>query len=114
MNSSILEDVKKLLGLHPEIKDFDTDIKIGINSAFMTLAQLGVVDDNYAIQDAGDIWADVKNTGKNAEVIKSYVYLKVRLFFDPPGNSFLVEAIKNQIGEMEWRMRENVTLKGVE
>ena len=111
MHSSILEDIKKLLGLHPEIEDFDTDIKIGINSAFMTLAQLGVMDDNYAIQDAGDIWSDIKNTDKNSEVIKSDIYLKVRLFFDPPGNSFLVEAIKNQIQEMEWRMRENVTLK---
>lgn len=101
---SILTSIKKLLGPEESYDHFDTDIIIHINSALMVLNQLGVGPvDGFSISDKEAVWTDFVPE-KNIEAVKTYVYLKVRLIFDPPQSSFLVAAIEKQITELEWRL----------
>lgn len=101
---SILTSIKKLLGPEESYDHFDTDIIIHINSALMVLNQLGVGPaEGFSISDKEAVWTDFVPE-KNVEAVKTYVYLKVRLIFDPPQSSFLVAAIEKQITELEWRL----------
>ena len=102
---SILSSIKKLLGIADEYTVFDSDIIMHINSVFFVLNQLGVgPPDGFSIQDKTAVWDDFIPCGANLEAVKSYVYLKVRLLFDPPQSSALTEAIDRQISEFEWRL----------
>ena len=102
---SILTSIKKLLGVSDEYKHFDTDIIIYINSAFSTLTQLGVgPEEGFSITDASTTWSDYLYGDSRLEFVKTYVYLKVRLSFDPPSSSAAIEAINRQISELEWRI----------
>lgn len=101
---SILTSVKKVLGIESSYTHFDEDIIIHINSAFFILNQLGVgSEEPFTIEDESATWRDFVS-GKELELVRSYVYLRVRLLFDPPTNSFAVDAIKKQIEEFEWRL----------
>lgn len=105
MNESILTTVKKLLGVPENYEHFDTDIIIHINSVFMILNQLGVgPSDGFSISDKTSVWSDFVSDNKKFEAIKSYVYMKVRLLFDPPTNSSVMECMNRIINEMEWRL----------
>ena len=101
--TSILTSIKKLLGPTEDDTSFDTDIIIHINTALFRLNQLGVgPSEGYFITDKEQAWADFLGAErKDLEAVKTYVYLKVRLVFDPPQMSHLVEAIKSQITELE-------------
>ena len=102
---SILTSIKKLLGIDETYEHFDGDIIIFINSALMSLNQLGIgPSTGFTISGKEDLWSDFIGIRKDLESVKTYVYLKTRLTFDPPQNSFLVEAIKNQLTELEWRL----------
>ena len=102
---SILTSVKKMLGIPEEYEHFDMDIIMHINSVLMILTQLGVgPEEGFAIADKSDKWCDFIGEGKLVELVKSYVYLKVRLIFDPPQSSSVIEAINRQISEFEWRI----------
>ena len=106
MLPSILNTIKKMLGIDVSLDVFDTDIITHINSAFMTLKQLGVGPEvGFHIENDSEIWSDFIDESRYNEV-KTYVYLRVRLLFDPPGTSFHITAIKEQIQELEWRIRE--------
>lgn len=100
---SILTSIKKLLGITEACTDFDTDIIMHINTVFMTLNQLGIGKDGFQIEDSSFVWSDFIETDKLAAT-KSYVHLRVKLLFDPPLNSAIVEAIKESIRELEWRL----------
>lgn len=101
---SILESIKKLLGIPEEYTQFDQDILMHINTAMLSLKQLGVgPEGGYAVSNASDTWRSFCGS-KSIEAVRSYVYLKVRLLFDPPTSSALIEAIKAQIAELEWRL----------
>lgn len=103
MNESVLTSVKKLLGLAEEYTPFDEDILVHINSVFMNLRQLGVTSSDVYIMDSSTKWPDVISDIENLALVKSYVYLKVRLIFDPPASN--VEASYTRaIQEMEWRL----------
>ena len=105
MDDSILNDIKKLLGFDPDYTAFDTDIMIHINSTIMGLEQLGVGNNNYQISSKDDTWGNyLAGTNINLEAVKSFIYLKVRLIFDPPATSFTIEAYQKQIAEYEWRL----------
>lgn len=109
MENSILNSTKKLLGLDPNYKVFDLDILSHINSAMMTLSQLGIISNaGYMVVDETDEWSDVVTTEANVSAIRTYVYLKVKYVFDPPNNSFGLDAIKKQMDELEWRMNVQV------
>lgn len=107
--SSILLTVKKMLGIAEEYTAFDIDLIVNINSVFLTLNQLGVGPKTpYQIEGADETWSDFLGDQKNGEYavvgVPTYVYLKTRLLFDPPTNSFLVDAVKKQCEEFEWRL----------
>lgn len=101
---SILLSIKKLLGIMPDYTQFDDDIIIHINTAFATLNQLGVgPSEGFMIEDRFAEWQEY-TTSKNLTMIKTYIYLKVRLLFDPPTSTALIESINRTISELEWRI----------
>lgn len=103
--NSILNSIKKLLGIGPDYTEFDTDIILHINSVFMILNQMGVgPEKGFRINDATEKWSDYMIDEDNIESVKSYVYLKVKIMFDPPLNSTVMEAHKQMITELEWRL----------
>lgn len=115
MNDSILQSIKKLLGLDITYTDFDQDIIIHINSVFMILRQLGVgPEEGYKITSLANVWSEFTSDDIFIESVKSYVYLKVRMLFDPPTNSALITAIQSQISELEWRLCEVSLEKKIE
>ena len=104
MLPSILNTIKAMLNVDDSFNAFDTDIITHINSAFMTLKQLGVgPETGFHIDDHTKNWSEYIDESRYNDV-KTYVYLRVRLLFDPPGTSFHMEAIKEQIRELEWRL----------
>lgn len=104
-NEYILESVKKVLGIDTDYDVFDQDILMHINSAFATLNQLGIGPVNgFMIEDDVATWNDFTGGDPRFNSVKSYVYLKVRYVFDPPSNSFTLDAMKEQIQEHEWRL----------
>lgn len=102
---SILTSVKKLLGIAEEYDTFDTDIIIHINSVFMILTQLGVgPKEGFSISDASSSWSEFISDGPKMEAVKSYMYAKVRLLFDPPSSSTVMQSLNSIISELEWRL----------
>lgn len=109
---SILNETKHNLGLDPSYTVFDVGIIMHINSTFATLEQLGVgPEGGYAISDATPTWESFIGTDKRLNSVKTYVYLCVRLLFDPPSTSYLITAMEKQKQEFEWRL--NVTREEV-
>lgn len=114
METSILTSTKKVLGLAPDYTAFDEDVIMYINSAFGTLFQLGVgPTDAFVIEDDTTTWADFVTAEATVPVsvgqlslIRTYIFLKVGMLFDPPGTSYLIEAKNKQIAEYEWRLSE--------
>lgn len=105
INGEILLTIKKGLSVPDEYDYFNDELITHINSVFSTLTQLGVgPEEGFTIETGEEKWSDYCDLGKNLEMIKSYMILKVRLMFDPPSNSFLVSAIEKQITEYEWRI----------
>lgn len=105
MNESILTSIKKLLGMTEEYTHFDTDVIIHINTVFMTLNQLGVgPSTGFRIEDKSTTWDDYIKNEDDLEAIKTYIYLKVKLVFDPPLSSSIMQTINQAITELEWRL----------
>ena len=106
---SILTSIKKLLGITEEYEHFDMDLIIHINSVFMILKQLGVgPEEGFSITGKTETWNDYLSDPSKIELVKSYIYLKVKLIFDPPLGSAVMEAINRQISEFEWRLKQIV------
>ena len=102
---SILTSIKKLLGIQEDYEHFDADIIMHINSVFMILTQLGVGPSaGFTIEDKTSTWTDFVSDTTKVEAVKSYIYLKVRLLFDPPASSAVIESINRMISEYEWRL----------
>lgn len=103
--SSILTSVKKTLGLDESYEVFDVDILMHINSVFSTLNQLGIGPaDGFSIEDSTVEWDAFLDGDARLNSVKSYVYLRVRLLFDPPTTSFLIDSQRRQVEELEWRL----------
>lgn len=116
---SILTSIKKLLGIAETYTHFDTDIIIHINSALFRLRTLGVgptedgVEANallnpkpFKIEDKTKTWSDLIGDRDDLESIKTYVYLRVKMIFDPPQTSFTIKSYENRISELEWFIKE--------
>lgn len=102
---SILTSIKKLLGIEDADEYFDTDIIIHINSTFMTLTQLGVGPSiGFIIINKDAVWTNFVEDPIKLAAVKSYIYLKVKLIFDPPSSSFVLDSMNKQIIEYEWRL----------
>lgn len=108
-SESILTSIKKLIGMTEDYDAFDTDIIIHINSVFMILNQLGVGPSKpFRIIDKNDLWAEfLSEDDKNFDAVKTYVYLKTKIVFDPPSSSIIMQAMKEAINELEWRLNDN-------
>ena len=105
MENSILTSTKKVLGLAEDYTAFDEDVLQFINGALSTAEQAGAgLSDIFFISSADTTWDDLGLDPKNLQMLKNYVYLKARLLFDPPTTSFVLDAMKQQIQELEWRM----------
>lgn len=105
METSILTSIKKLLGVAEDYTEFDEDIMTNINSVFLNLTQLGVgPEEGFMIKDDTAEWKDFINDSIQLQAVKTYVYLKVKLLFDPPLSSSVTESINRMIAELEWRL----------
>lgn len=102
---SVLVSIKKLLGIPEEYEQFDADIKMHINSTIVTLRQLGVlVPEGFKVIDKNTLWTGYISDIYLVEYVKEYIYLKVRLTFDPPASSIVTDSINQKIKELEWRI----------
>ena len=111
MADSILNTIKKMLGLGADYTVFDIDIMVHINSAFMVLHQLGVGTETvFSIEDATTKWSDFLTEESLYSAVKTYIYLSVKLVFDPQPYSFINESLKKQKDELEWRLGVQVPI----
>ena len=111
LEEKILSSIKKLLGLNDGVTVFDTDIVIHINTVFANLTQMGVgPQDNegknigFRISTGNEVWGDFTSNDILIENVKTYVYIKVKMVFDPPTSSALIDAYNAQAKELEWRL----------
>lgn len=105
LDDSILRTIKLMLGLTDEITSFDEELKVHINSLFTILNQLDCIsDDGFRIAGYDETWGQLTDQVTIAEMIKEFMYLKVRMVFDPPGSSVVSDAFNQRIAELEWRM----------
>lgn len=111
IKDSILNSVKKQLGILPEMKEFDQDIIMNINAAILTLKQIGVgpQDEPFLVEDETQTYSDyLGEDSKETSYVKMYLYYKTKLGFDLPQSSIVVETIKTMIAETEWRLNVQV------
>ena len=104
MDESILYTIKIMLGLEKDYDAFDTEIISYINSALFVLYQLGIGEKGFSISDSTALWSDYISDRTDLTSVQTFVKLKTQLLFDPPSNSFSVEAINKQIDELAWRL----------
>lgn len=103
MDHSILRSTKKVLGIHVDDDTFDQDIITFINSALSTIQQLGL-GQGFFIEDATAVWQDIIPDERLLGLIRTIVYLRARMLFDPPITSYAQNAMNTQIEELEWRL----------
>ena len=105
METSILTSIKKMLGVAEDYAEFDEDIITHINSVFLNLTQLGVgPEEGFMIEDDTAVWEDFIDDSIRLQAVKTYMYLKVKLLFDPPLSSSVTESFTRMIAELEWRL----------
>ena len=103
--NSILLSIKKLLNIDSDDTAFDTDIMMLINNECMTLQQLGIGPEaGFSVNDIDTNWSDFSEDSSLIETVKIFIYLKVRMVFDPPASSVVADAINSRIHELEWRL----------
>ena len=103
---SVLTSIKKMLGIVEEYTHFDADLIMHINSVLSILNQIGVgPSEGFSIEDKEDAWTDFIPQSPKLEFVKSYVYMKVKLLFDPPISSAAIESINRLTSELEWRIQ---------
>jgi hypothetical protein len=103
--SSILTDIKKSLGIEADYSHFDPDIIMHSNSVLLTLNQIGIgPTEGLIITGDTEVWTDLLGDRKDLEAVKTLIYMKVKLIFDPPTSSFVIEAMNRTIQELEWRL----------
>ena len=111
-DKSIKNTIKKMLGIDEGYQVFDTEILFFINSAIMELSQLGVCSPNFQITEDGDEkWDDLLGENSSNGLLNSaekYIYLKVRLVFDPPTSGYVTTALQKEIEESAWRLRVQI------
>lgn len=104
-NTSILNTVKKYCGLTEDYDAFDQDILVLINGAILDLIQNGIgPESGYTVMDSSPTWSDLIGDFSNPGAVATYVSLKVKILFDPPTSSFVLDAYKKQLDEFIWRL----------
>lgn len=107
---SILTSIKKLLGIGEDYEEFDQDIIIHINTVLVALTQMGIgPEEGFVISDRTTLWSDfIPDNMVKVENVKTYVYLKVKMVFDPPASSAVADAINRNASELEWRLTNHL------
>lgn len=114
MDGSILTSTKKVLGIDEAYTAFDSDIIMHLNSVIATLNQLGVGPANgFMIEDKLPKWSDFLGNDLNLNAVKTYACLRVRMLFDPPTTSYHLQALNEQIRELEWRLNASADKSGL-
>lgn len=114
-DQSIFVTIKRMLGLNMDETEFDTDILIHLNSAIGVLNDLGVgPKDGFVVTGEAETWADLLGDDSRFEIVKSFLYLKTKIVFDPHTSSILMQAMEKQISEYEWRICSRSDLNGKE
>lgn len=109
---SILTSIKLLLGITEDYEAFDQQLIMHINSVFMVLTQLGVgPTEGFMIENKNDTWDDFISDDSNLQTVKSYMYLKVKMLFDPPSSSAAMDSANRIINEFEWRLNSQAESK---
>ena len=103
MDESILDSVKKSIGLQPDYTEFDSDLILLINGNLMTLVQNGVGKEGFRISGRSEIWSDFFGDYTDVELAKTFIYLKTRVIFDPPTTSAVLDAYNKEADECLWR-----------
>ena len=102
---SILISIKSMLGVQEEFTGFDGTIMSAINTAIFSLNQVGIGPvDGMTVVSTDQTWSELYDGVSNLEAVKSYIYLKTKLIFDPPATSFLLQSIDSQMTEALWRL----------
>lgn len=111
---SILTSIKKMLGIDESYTHFDADLIMHINSVFATLTQLGAgPEKGFSINDEDAKWSEFITDETILGFVKSYMHLKVKLLFDPPLSSAVIESMNKMISESEWRITIEVENKKI-
>ena len=103
-DSSILMSIKRLLNVEPEEMAFDTQIGMLINSEFMSLHQLGIGPEFFSVHDADTKWTDFSDDKTLLDTLKTYIYYRVRMVFDPPASSIVADSYNARIAELQFRL----------
>lgn len=110
MDDSILSTIKRMLGISDEDDAFDKELIVFINTAIMVMHEVGVGKDNFLISESGnETWKEFINDSKDLVGVQTFVYFKVRIAFDPPQSSFVLDSMQKQADELLWRL--NVTVE---
>lgn len=109
MEESILLTIKKMIGPSIDYPAFETDLIVHINTALMVLNQIGIGPvEGFQITGEDETWHDLIGDAKNLDAVKTYIYLRVRMAFDPPSTGAMTDAFKEMIKEYEWRLNVQV------
>ena len=104
---SILTSIKKMIGPSVDNTYFDSDIMTHINTVFMELQQLGAGPENgFFIEDKNAVWTDFMQSSTLLNSIKTFMYLKVKLIFDPPSSTAAIDSINRIIDKLEWHIND--------
>lgn len=115
MEQSIFRSIKALLGPDADYDAFDQDILIFINSALATLTQIGIgPDSGFRVTGENETWSDLLGNSQDLDSVKQYIYMKVKLAFDPPSSSTVLSAYQDMCTELEWRLNVAVDPKKYE
>lgn len=109
MEDSILITIKKKLGLDKEYDAFDTDVITNINTSLMILHQLGVgPKTGFRVRGTGETWTDFIGDRVDLEGIVDFIYIRARIVFDPPSSAAALQALKDEVRELEFRLNVQV------
>ena len=108
MIDSVLLSTKQMLGISPEDTSFDVNVIMSINTALTTLMDLGLTEvEDEIVTDDDMTWDDLLGGRTDIEYVKTYIYQKVKMIFDPPTSTAAIDAMQRSISELEWRICNN-------
>ena len=110
MNESILDSIKSLLPIDKDITDFDGDLIVLINSSLSRLLQLGVGEKPFRIEGSSETWSQLLNKEEYLDAVKEVVFIDVKMVFDPPTSSVVMEALKAIRNEDMYRITTQIEI----
>ena len=108
MSDSVLSSTKQMLGISPEDTSFDVNVIMSINTTLTILMDLGLTEVEDQIVTSNKMtWDELLGGRTDIEYVKTYIYQKVKMIFDPPTSTAAIDAMQRSISELEWRICNN-------